>query len=345
MEKLFLGVDISKEKINICLMKELKIAHEDEVRNTIPAICRLLKRLSKDFGNGEVELVVCAEYTGRYIYPLTCACHDTDTLLWMEDPTRIKHSFGLSRGKNDVVDARRIAEYASRNSDKAQAYTLPEKEIASIKILLNDRELLMADRRKYQAQITDQKDFMSKEDYASHCKIRKAIIKTLDNQIDGIERKIVELASANERITHQTELLRSIDGVGIWVAIYMVVVTNGFTKFENARQFNCYAGLAPFIYTSGKSIHSKARVSQRANKQIKSLLHMAAISAATHMKSSEYKDYYERRCAAGKHPMSVLNIVRAKLVSRMFSVIRRDEIYTRNYVRKNSSEKITQPLD
>lgn len=339
MEKLFLGIDISKEKINICLMKELKIVHEGEVRNTIPAISRMLKRLSKDLGNGEVELVVCAEYTGRYIYPLTCACHDTDTLLWMEDPTRIKHSFGLSRGKDDVVDARRIAEYASRNSDKARAYSLPEKEISSIKILLNDRELLMADRRKYQAQISDQKGFMSKEDYASHCKIRKAIIKTLDNQIDDIERRIEDLASANERITHQTELLRSIDGVGIWVAIYMVVVTNGFTKFENARQFNCYAGLAPFIYTSGKSIHSKARVSQRANKQIKSLLHMAAISAATHMKSSEYKDYYERRCAAGKHPMSVLNIVRAKLVSRMFSVIRRDEIYTRNYERKNPAEK------
>lgn len=79
----------------------------------------------------------------------------------------------------------------------------------------------MADRRKYQAQITDQKDFMSKEDYASHCKIRKAIIKTLDNQIDGIERKIEELAYANKHIVHQTELLKSIDGIGNWIALYM----------------------------------------------------------------------------------------------------------------------------
>lgn len=343
MGNLFLGIDISKEKLNICLMQDLKILHEEEIRNSISSISKMLQKVTKTLCHNGIGILVCAEFTGRYIYPLACACHDTGTFLWMEDPTRIKYSFGLSRGKNDVIDARRIAEYASKNSDRAMAYTSNDNEIASIKILLNDRELLLADRKKYQSQISDQKGFMSKEDYAMHCKIRKSIIKVLDKQIEEIEKKIKELAASNECITHQTELLKSIDGIGSWIAINMVVATNCFKRFDNARQFNCYAGLAPFVYTSGKSIHSKARVSQRANKQIKSLLHLAALCTATRMKSGEFKDYYERRCAEGKHPMSVLNIIRAKLVSRMFSVIRRDEKYTREYVCQSFSEKINLP--
>lgn len=345
MRKIFLGIDISKEKLNICLMKDLKIVHEDEIGNSISSIKKMLKRVLSGLCDDDGQLLVCAEFTGKYIYPLACTCHEMGVSLWMEDPTRIKHSFGLSRGKNDVVDARRIAEYANRNSDKAVTYTLPEKEMSSIKMLLNDREMLLADKKKYQMQIADQKGFMSKEDYAIHCKVRKAIVSAIEKQIESIEIKIEELASSSELITHQTELLKSIDGIGKWIALYMVITTNGFIRFENARQFNCYAGLAPFVYTSGKSIHSKAKVSQRANKQLKALLHMAALCAATHMKSGEYKEYYERRCSEGKHPMCVLNIVRAKLVSRMFAVIRRDEKYSRNYVRQISGEKnLSTPL-
>ena len=57
-------------------------------------------------------------------------------------------------------------------------------------------------------------------------------------------------------------------------------------------------------------------------------------------KSGEYRRYYERKIAEGKHPMSVLNVVRAKLVSRMFAVVRRDSEYQKNYVFSNSLEKI-----
>ena len=191
------------------------------------------------------EVLLCAEFTGRYIYPLAVACHEEEAFLWMEDPSRIKNSFGLVRGKSDSVDARRIAEYAFRHQDKAVA---------------------------------------------------------------------------------------------------MVVFTDAFTRFDNARQFNCYAGQAPFTYTSGKSIYSKAKVSQRADKQIKALLHLAAVCVATHMKSGDYKEYYDRRVAEGKHPLCVLNVIRAKLVSRMFAVIKRDEPYIKNYDRPSSEKKLSTPL-
>lgn len=339
MRKIFVGIDISKEKLNVCMMEEMRIIHEDELENSVRSIHKWLARMVRVTGCVMEDVVLCAEYTGRYIYPLTVACHEDDVFLWMEDPTRIKNSFGITRGKSDAVDARRIAEYAVRHQDKAVAYQMPEKELASLKILLSSRELLLADKKKYEAQISDQKHFMSKEDYAEQCRMLKDVISTLQKQLDNIDKRIDQLVASSEKLSHQVELLKTVDGVGQRIAVYMIVCTGAFTRFKNARQFNCYAGMVPFTYTSGKSIYSKAKVSQRANKQIKSLLHLAAVCVATHMKSSDYKDYYNRRVAEGKHPMCVLNIIRAKLVSRMFAIIQRDEKYSRDYVR-NGNEKI-----
>lgn len=331
MKKMFVGIDISKEKLNFCFRTGAGIACEEEIENTVAVIKRQLKRSLKSLGITFEEVLVCAEYTGRYIYPLTCACQELGIFLWMEDPTRIRNSFGVTRGKNDAVDARRIAEYAFRFNDKAVAYALRDKDIASLKNLLSDRDLLLADRKKYEAQLCDQKKFMSEEDYRNKSRRWKKVISAIKEQLVSIEAEMQAIVDANEDISHQAELLKSVPGVGDRLAVNMIVITEGFTRFNDARQFNCYAGLAPFQYTSGKSIHSKAKVSQRANKHIKSLLHLCAVCVATHALSGEYRDYYERRKAEGKHPMCILNIIRAKIVARMFSVIRRDTPYTRKY--------------
>ena len=331
MKKIFIGIDISKEKLNLCYMNAKEIVLEVEVENSIPSIKRQIKNGLKDLGSDISEALVCAEYTGRYIFPLTCSCHELGLSLWMEDPTRIKHSFGVSRGKNDTVDARRIAEYAFRFNDKAVEYAMKGKSIESLKNLLSDRDLLLSDRKKYQAQLSDQKHYMDKDDYKRKAKRWKIVIKTIQAQIDEIEAEMEMIAESDETIKHQMELLVSIDGVGKKLAVNMIVITECFSRFDNARQFNCYAGLAPFQYTSGKSIYSKSRVSQRANKHIKSLLHLCAVSAGTRMSNGEYREYYERRKQEGKHPMCIINVIRAKIVSRMFAVIKRDSIYTKNH--------------
>ena len=218
---------------------------------------------------------------------------------------------------------------------------MPDRTLASIKSRLADRDMLLEDRKRYETQLHDQKGFMDPKDYAQKSRLWTAVIKTLNKQLAILDEQLAELVASDEKINHQVELLKSVDGIGDRIALYMVAVTMGFTRFENPRQFFCYAGLAPFKYTSGKSIHSKSKVSQRANKHIKALLHLAAVSAATHMKDSEYKRYYERKTDEGKHPMLVLNVVRAKLVSRMFAVIRRDSEYQKNYDFSTNHEKLS----
>lgn len=79
---------------------------------------------------------MCADHTGRYIYPLTVACQELDLFLWLEDPSRIKSSMGLTREKNAAIDATRIVEYTFRYSDKTVRYSIPDATIVSMTTLL-----------------------------------------------------------------------------------------------------------------------------------------------------------------------------------------------------------------
>lgn len=331
MKKIYLGVDISKEKLNLCYRKGLEIVLEEECRNEVKCITRAMKASFKKLGVDTGEVLVCAEYTGRYIYPLTVACQGLDVYLWLDDPTRIKNSFGIIRGKSDAVDAARISEYAFRFQDKASRYTIADKSIATMKNLLSDREFLLTDRKRYQAQIHDQKGYMDPADFRRKNSRWDKVIRAIDEQIEAIDKEIDGLISADPVLSLQRELLKSIDGIGERIAVNMIAVTAGFTRFKDARHFCSFAGLTPYRYESGSSVRSRARISRRANQTMKALLHMGAVNVATRVKAGELHEYYDRRIREGKHVMCVLNIIRAKLVHRMFSVIERDEPYSKLY--------------
>ena len=326
MKKIHVGIDISKEKCNLCFRSGLEIVREEECSNDVKALKKAFKAALKVLGASVDEVLVCAEYTGRYIYPLTVASQELGIFLWMDDPTRIKNSMGLTRGKNDAIDAARIAEYAFRYSDKAIRYCIPDAALVSMKNLLADREFLLIDRKRYQSQLTDQKKYMAPGDFKHKNSRWKKVIKSIDEQIAAIDAEIESLIATDPVLARQKELLVSIDGIGDRIAINI-----GFTRFQNARQFCSFAGLTPYKYDSGTSVRSKAKISKRANQTMKALLHMSAVNVATRMKAGEYKDYYERKLKEGKHIMCILNVLRAKLVHRMFSVIKRDTEYTKEY--------------
>ena len=331
MKKIHVGIDISKEKCNLCYRSGLEIVCEEECANDVKTLKKAFKATMKALDASMDDVLVCAEYTGRYIYPLTIACQELSIFLWMDDPTRIKNSMGLTRGKNDAIDAARIAEYAFRYSDKAVRYAIPDAALVSMKNLLADREFLLVDKKRYQSQLTDQKKYMAPGDFKHKNNRWKKVIKSIDEQIAAIDAEIEALIEADPVLTRQKDLLVSIDGVGERIAINMIAVTGGFTRFQNARQFCSFAGLTPYKYDSGTSVRSKAKISRRANQTMKALLHMSAVNVATRMKGGEYKDYYERKLKEGKHVMCIMNVLRAKLVHRMFSVIKRNEEYTKLY--------------
>ena len=322
----FIGVDVSKKKLDFCVMFENKVVREDVIANHPSAVTALIHQLEDEFGISNAQMLVCAEHTGQYTYPLVCACEAVECKLWLEHPSNIKYSSGVQRGKNDKIDAKRIAIYAARFEDKVRLYERPDQEIERLKQLEAERSLYVADLAKYKAQMKDQKEYMPESIYKEKAKRLKKLMKNLQEVIDSITEEMECIVNSTEALSRQYRLLQSIDGVGPVVALNMIVVTEAFTRFDNARQFNCFAGLAPFQYTSGSSQHSRARVSHRADKCIKTLLHLSAVSLVSKA-GGEMKEYYLRKVEEGKNKMTVINALRAKIVARMFAVIKRNDFY------------------
>jgi transposase len=120
-------------------------------------------------------------------------------------------------------------------------------------------------------------------------------------------------------------LLKSVKGVGPVVALATIIKTGNFTRFTNPRKFACFCGTAPFEHTSGSSIRGKTKISSLRDKKMKTLLDLAAKSAIQYDK--ELQAYYTRRLTMGKSKKSTINIVRNKIIYRMFAVIKRQTPY------------------
>ena len=87
----FIGIDVSKEKLDLCLYSSEKILKEWILSNTVSAINRYFNNLQKEYGVDASDFLVCAEHTGQYTYPLACACNESGIDLWLESPAQIKH--------------------------------------------------------------------------------------------------------------------------------------------------------------------------------------------------------------------------------------------------------------
>jgi transposase len=325
----FIGVDVSKGQLDIACLRNEKPVLFYTCKNDDAAVSSVFMKIFEELPLEIEQTLICAEHTGHYSNILMNCMVKNGYRFWLESPYQISKSQGIQRGKNDQVDAERIAIYARRFSDKAYLVKPGNTCIEALSYLASERNLLMTDLAKYKSQITDHKMFIDKHLFKDREKRLSGLIRLLQKQIKSIEHEMDMLVLQDETVKKQLSLLLSIDGVGKQVAFNMLIATKAFTRFETARKFACYVGVAPFQYTSGTSIRSAQRVSKQANQKLKSLIHMAALSVI--QRQGELRDYYTRKVSAGKNKMSVINAVRAKLIGRMFAVINNDKEYEKKY--------------
>lgn len=337
MKKNVIGIDISKKTLDWCVMEDKEVVGFHKTANTMDGI---VGKLAEVLAKGKIDIgdvLICAEFTGRYIYPLVMACHKCGVDLWLESGYNIKCEARKERGKDDRTDARRIAEYGRKNQDDARIYHLPSASIAILRDLLAERALYCSQRATHKGQLRDMRAYMDPEAYTARAVRQLALIKELDRLIEEVDNSMAEIIASDPELHRQQELLLTVPGIGLICAAALIAATAGFSLFDNGRELCCFAGLAPFAYTSGTSIRSKRRVSGRADHELKALLHMCAMVAATRIKSSHFAEYYQRKVAEGKNRMSVLNAVRAKLMLTAYAVVRDNTPYQNKY-KKNLAE-------
>jgi transposase len=321
----FLGVDISKETLEFTLFDGESINTFD----TCPNQFRSIRTFLDQFSAIKDGMIICAEFTGKYGIHLQQVATQLKLSLWLEHPATIKWSSGIQRGKSDKVDAERIALYAYRFIDRVRLFIPEDAVVMQLRELNAERELLVSDRAKYIGQLNDQKMFVDPVVYKKKSRRLARAIKALDKGIAEIEEEMDQLILQTPKYKQQYDQITSVKGVGPQLAVTLITSTNGFSRFTSPRAFCCHAGVAPFSYTSGSSVRSSSKVSHRANKRIKALLHMAALNAIRY--DGNMKKYYERKLKEGKSKLSIINAVRAKIVHIIFALIRDHRKYEHSY--------------
>lgn len=293
----FVGVDISKSKVDyVVVNSKLEYLLHREITNKDVKLRTALKQLAKQLEIRFEEMMVCCEDTGIYNRPLERVCSELGVLLWVEHPVKIKRASSELRGKNDKLDAWRIAEYSVRYHDRAIAHQEASELIMKLRQEHKVRESLLAQKVALKNQLKEAKSHDPEAYKLLHNGYRK-VLKTLIQSIEESDKRLKELIEADSQVQKNVELMTSINGIGIQTAIQFVIYTENFRSFTSAKHLACYAGVVPFSNESG-TVVKKPRISKMANMVLKKLLHTAAMSAIRFNK--ELRVYYLRKVAEGK---------------------------------------------
>jgi transposase len=331
-----IGVDVSKLTLDVSLV--LVEGHLRHTRGSItigntPEGLKELRCWLKQQGVGLNETTkVVLENTGLYHRLLVSWIKKSGLHYCVDNAARIKWSLGITRGKDDKVDSQRIAMYAAKNLQELHWNNASEEKLMQLKDLLTTRDTLLQQIQQLRVPLNERKQYLDE-------KLIRQMELLVSPALAGLKESLKKLEAAIQKaIASDTELLRlykltlSVPCIGAQTAAVLLCDTRAFTGYENTGQLSCYCGVVPFGYRSGTSIRGKNKVHPMANKNLKRLLHMCVLSGIR--KYPEFRDYYERKIAEGKHVMSVINALRNKLVIRVAAVVKRGEPYVDNYVSK-----------
>ncbi len=321
-----IGADISKKSIDLAIHPgntHLKITND---KAGFQELMKWLKQQSIT----PSETIVVMEHTGLYSYHFEQYLHEQHMLFSKVAGLAIKRSMGLVRGKNDKQDALRIARFGFEKMDQLILASPVNKNLQRLGLLYTFRDRLVRNRASYKASVKELQQLGEWKPSDVLIASQLSMIKALDRQIDKVEQEIQHLVESDKDVHQNYSLLLSIKGVGKVLSLAIMIKTSNFTRFTNARKFACHCGIAPFENTSGSSIRGKTRVSNLADKRMKSLLDIAAKSAIQYDK--ELRQYFLRRTEKGKAKMSTINVVRNKLLYRIFAVIKRQTPFVENYL-------------
>ena len=309
------GIDISKDVFDCYGSTQGHL----QFKNTESGFKKFQKLLRKD------SLVVM-EATGYYHYRFAQFLYHQGFLVSVVNPLSVKRfiQMKLAKVKTDKSDAKAICNYGlSQEVPLYNALTEVQSECLQLFRLL-DSYLKKRTMTKNKLHGEDVLGIPSKHVYRSLKRNRKH----LDTEIESIETKLLSLVKQDQQA--QLTLLKSIPGLGVKTALFLIVITDGFTKFETAAQLCSYVGITPTIRQSGSSVRGRSSISKVGNKKLRNLLFLCSFSACKHNKSC--REIYERIVNKGKSKKLALIAVSNKLLKQAFAIAKSGNPYDEKFV-------------
>jgi transposase len=305
--RVYAGVDVSKDRLDVCLRWSEPESHEEDVffvTHDEAGIDTLISRLLE-----EHPVLVILEATGGFERAVVGALATEGLPVAVVNPRQVR-DFARATGrlaKTDRIDASILARFAEaiRPSPKP----LPEEEIRALQGIL-------ARRRQLVGMLTAENNRL----HSASKPVAKRIaahIKWLEKELSGTDGDLDKAIKDSPTLAENEALLRSVPGVGPVLARTLLAEVPELGTLTHKR-VAALVGVAPLNRDSGTLRGRRSIWGGRA--EVRAALYMGALVAAR--RNPVVREFYERLLAAGKPKKVALVACMRKLLSIVNAVLK-----------------------
>jgi len=283
-KNVYIGIDVHTEKWQVTA----RAGGEEVFHGGMPSEYHALKKLLEHFKECKIKVAYEAGPCGFGLYDQLTA-DGIETIV--VPPSLIPIESG-NKVKTDKRDSRKLARLLEANMLK-RVYVLSEADRADRELVRTRRQIL-EHRTDVMRQIKSKllfhgikSPFSSKRWTKQYVKWLKELTfeyemlkisfgyllelyEYLTRQLIAISKQAIVLA-LSEKYRHRIKLLRSVPGIGILLAIEILVELADIERFENAEAIAAYMGLTPSEYSTGQYVR-QGRITQCGNKRVRTCL-------------------------------------------------------------------------
>ena len=317
----YVGIDISKKFFDVAISDGKGYKHF---------------KFSNDAAGFEALLTVLPAYShaimeasGPYYLRLVCYLAVREVCVSVVNPLVIRRfcQMRMSRAKTDKKDARMIAEYGK--AEKPPLWEVPEIHL----IHLQQMETVLLGLNKEHTALSNQLT-----SFIDSGMLNEELKETIISELEHREQLRMKITAAMHQLAteHYEQMLKNIEtipGLGKKTALMLVILSGGFSRFEDYRQLSAYIGLSPRIWDSG-TIKGKPRICKLGMSRIRAALYVCAWSAKRCNKAC--RELYQRLIAKGKNKRLALIAVANKLIKQAFAIAKNQTSYNENYLLLNT---------
>ena len=305
MKKVFIGIDIAKDKIDISVLPS---GESWTVGTTPPELLETVDRLA-----ALKPTNIVMEATGGYEARLAASLVTAGLPVAVVNPRQVRdlaRALGIL-AKTDAIDAHVLALFAQKVQPECRP--LPTDDEQVLKELLTRRRQLVDMRT---AELNRRQQIVSKQ----VCESIITLIESINHELDGIECEIDNRIKASPVWRTKDKLLQSVPGIGKTTASMLIVALPELGQL-NRRKIASLVGLAPMNRDSGTFRGRRMITGGRAS--IRAGLYMPILSAVRC--NSKIKPFYDRLIAAGKLEKVALTACMRKLLTMLNAIVRENQ--------------------
>lgn len=315
MNKLFIGIDVSKNDLDVAYWQNGKTFFLGKYPNNQNGFQSIYQDIEarRQKVNADTVLVVM-EPTGGYEQHFAHFVFRKGWEVSLPNPANVRDWIKGTgkRAKTDKQDAMMLAQFGAIQNPHLWK-PLPA-EVAELESMLNRIDDLSRILRSE----TNRLESVRNQEISHKIAIDSIHqnISFLQKQIESLEKAIKEHFDKHTYLKEQNKTLKTSPGVGNKTSPHLLVAVHRFSVLTDgkgtSKEITAYYGVDPKPYESGKSVYKRPGISRQGDRNIRHLLYMGALGGIRG--NNPLKAFYLRLVGRGKSPKLAIVAAARKII-------------------------------